>query len=196
MKLYLFLPAALLLAACSTASNYSADRTGTTIANGDPGYISSAPVIQITDKGLGPVGTGTPYGANSLQAALPGFSFDTVQTATGAEVTWLLTAFKDGQQQAQFEADASKKYVARVHVVGQEAAGPNGERLGMTFAQTGGKSRSCKPGHAEWIGMALCSDGALTYVYAPPAYDNADGGLPPRETLAQSRLVRIIWTAG
>lgn len=196
MKFVYLIALVLPLAACSTAATYSRDRTGTVIANGDPGYISSTPVIQLTQSGLGAVSRGTPYGANSLQAALPGFSFDTVQTATGAEVTWLLTAFKDGQQQAQFEPDTSKKFVSRVHIVGQEAAGPNGERLGMNFAQTGGAKRSCKPGEAEWIGMALCRDGALTYVYAPPSYENADGGLPPRETLAQSRLVRIIWTAG
>ena len=185
----------LILAACSTATSYTRDGTGA-IATGDPGYSKSAPVLQITQAGLGSIGKGTPYGANSLKSALPGFSFDTVQTATGDEVTWLLTAFKDGQQQAQFEPDASRKFISRVHIVGQEAAGPKGERLGMSFAQTGGAKRSCKPGDAEWYGMALCRDGALTYVYAPPAYENADGGLPPRETLAQSRLVRIIWSAG
>ena len=187
----------LLLTACSAGEQVSKSSSGSTITLGAPGYISSAPVIRITPAGLGAVGAQTPYSSKSLQAALPDFSFDTVQTATGSEITWLLTAFKDGLQQAQFEPDRTRKTIARIHVVGQETAGPNGERLGMTYAETNGARLSCQPGHDEWTGMALCTSdgGRLTYIYAPQDYAGPDGALPPAKTLANSHLVRMIWSA-
>lgn len=187
------------LAACSSVAslNESAPtpRATSSYTPGAPGYVHSAPVLRLMPSGLGTIGAGTSYSKAVLQKALPDFSFDTVQTMSEGELKWLLTAFRNGLQQVQFEPDDSGRFIARVHLVGQEAAGPKDERLGMSFAETNGAALSCRAGKGDWSGMALCvsADGALTYVYAPPEYANANGDTNRRQPAANARLVRIMW---
>lgn len=151
--------------------------------------------IRLTSSGLGPVGAGMPYAKEALAKALPGFTFDTVKAVSAGHLEWYLAAFRDGQQQAQFEPDATGRLVARIHLVGRAAAGPAGERIGMSFAETRGAERDCRPGHGEWAGMALCESdgGTVTYIYAAAGEAPAGGGLPPPSALAGARLVRMIW---
>jgi len=82
-------------------------------------------------------------------------------------------------------------------VVSDLIRGPGGERVGMSFAESGGRRLDCKPGHDEWSGMAVCSDAArrMRYVYAVEAYRGPDGVLPDAATLAEARLVRMVWHA-
>lgn len=194
MAIILLLP----LSACSPGTQHamtqpaSFDKQKVTL--GKPGYVNSTPILRLTRSGLDTVDPQITYSKQKLQAALPDFTLDTVQTATDRQIKWLLTAFKNGQQQVQFEPDRAGRKIARIHMVGQETSGPNGERIGMTFAQTNGVRRTCEPGHATWSNMALCRDGTLTYIYAPQNYGATSRNLPPAPILAHFRLVRIIWT--
>ena len=174
-----------LVSACATQSIENVD------------YRQTQPVIQMTTSGVGPVGAGTPYSQQSLAAALPGFEMGTVKTISQGQLKHLQTAFKGGMQQLQFEPNASGRLVSRIHLVGQEAAGPNGERIGMTFREAGGIRQNCQPGSNQWSRMALCKspDGSMTYVFAPQEYDGPENQLPPANVLAEAHLVRIIWEA-
>lgn len=174
------------LAACSATTEI-----------GDASYLRSEPVIQMTPSGVGPIGSGTPYSREAISTALPSFEFDNVRTMSEGEVRHLLAAFKGGMQQLQFEPGGSNGLIGRVHLVGQEAAGPNGERIGMTYVESGGSSLNCAAGQEEWTGMALCRtpDQRLIYIYAPEGYNGPDGVMPPADVLRQSRLVRIVWVA-
>ena len=157
-------------------------------------YLSSEPVIQMTAVGIGAINAETPYSRAAIVEALPGFEFANVTTMSEGEVRHLLAAFRGGMQQLQFEPGTSGK-IARVHIVGQEAAGPNGERIGMTYTESGAAALNCVPGAEEWSRMALCTtpDRRLVYIYAPEAYEGPDGQLPPDNILRSSRLVRIVW---
>lgn len=164
---------------------------------GGASYLRSEPVIQMTSSGIGPIGAGTPYSQETIGRALPGFELGSVTTMSEGEVRHLLAAFKGGMQQLQFEPGGPNGLIGRVHLVGQEAAGPNGERIGMTYAESGGRSLDCAAGTGDWSGMAICmtNDRRLSYIYAPEAYSGPDGQLPPRDVLVKARLVRIIWNA-
>ncbi len=164
---------------------------------GGASYLTSEPVIQMTSSGIGPIGAGTPYSREGIGQALPGFELGNVTTMSEGEVRQFLAAFKGGMQQLQFEPGGPNGLIGRVHLVGQEAAGPNGERIGMTYAESGGRALDCTAGSGDWTGMAICktSDQRLAYVYAPEGYTGPDGQLPPRDVLVKSRLVRIIWNS-
>ena len=162
---------------------------------GGASYLRSEPIIQMTSSGIGPIGAGTPYSEQTIGQALPGFELGNVTTMSEGEVRHLLAAFRGGMQQLQFEPGGANGLIGRVHLVGQEAAGPNGERIGMTYDESGGRSLDCAAGSGDWTGMAICKtiDTRLAYVYAPEGYNGPDGQLPPRDVLVKSRLVRIIW---
>lgn len=183
------LAAFLLLAACGIQQDGALDNT--------TGALATPPVIKLTPSGIGEISHGAAYSEALLRRALPGFELKTVKTFSEGEFKWLLAAFKNGSQQIQFEPDRSGRKVRRIHVVGLEAAGPNEERLGMSFAETGGGRLECRPGKQEWSGMTVCetSDATLAYVYAPSDYNGADGQLPPERDLAKARLVRMVWRA-
>ncbi|MCB1436759.1 MAG: DUF1131 family protein [Rhodobiaceae bacterium] len=188
--------AAVLLGGCAGGAGLGTSGAG--LAGADTlGQLNSAPVIALTATGLGAVGADTPYSQKALANALPGFSFQTVKTMSEGHLKWLLGAFSGGLQQAQFEGGGTGGTIRRIHLVGQEAAGPNGERIGMTYGESGGSKLSCTPGRGEWSRMALCINEAhsLTYIYAPDDYDWPEGRLPDAARLARARLVRMIWEA-
>jgi len=184
-RFVLALVAPLMVAACTTENLENVD------------YRQTEPAIQMTTSGVGAIGAGTPYSQKSLGAALPGFDLGTVKTISQGRLKHLQTAFKGGMQQLQFEPDGAGKLVSRIHLVGQEAAGPNGERIGMTFRETGIGRQRCQPGSNQWSRMALCKspDGSMTYIFAPQGYDGPAEQLPPADILAGAHLVRIIWNA-
>jgi hypothetical protein len=157
----------------------------------------SEPVLRLTTSGLGPVGAGASYSTKSLGAALPGFQLDTVKTMNEGQMKWLIAAFKDGLQQVQFEPNGRGNLVERLHVVGREAAGPYGERIGMTFAETGGLRMSCSAGKAHWAGIAICqgADKEVTYMYALQGEQASATSLPAASEMAAAPLVRMIWKA-
>ena len=163
----------------------------------DIDYRQTEPVIQMTSAGVGTVSAETPYSQSSLSNALPQLEMGTVKTISEGQLKNLYAAFAGGMQQLQFEPNRAGNKVWRVHLVGQEAAGPNGERVGMTFARSGGANLDCEPGTNQWSSMALCknSERTLTYIYAPQEYDGPADQLPPRDILAKALLVRIIWSS-
>ncbi len=163
----------------------------------DIDYRQSEPMVYMTSDGVGTISAGTSYSQSTLTNALPQFEMGTVKTISEGQLKHLYAAFSDGMQQLQFEPNRAGNKVWRVHMVGQEAAGPNGERIGMTFARSGGGNLICVPGTNQWSSMALCnnSEQTLTYIYAPQEYSGPPDKLPPRDILAKALLVRIIWSA-
>ncbi|MBZ0215259.1 MAG: DUF1131 family protein [Fimbriimonadaceae bacterium] len=143
--------------ACGLLSACAATQTGP-----DIDYRQTEPVIQMTSAGVGTVSAETPYSQTSLASALPQLEMGTVKTISEGQLKNLYAAFAGGMQQLQFEPDRTGNKVWRVHLVGQEAAGPNGERVGMTFAQSGGANLNCEPGTNQWLSMALCMNAERT----------------------------------
>ncbi|MEM6665522.1 MAG: DUF1131 family protein [Pseudomonadota bacterium] len=181
--------AALSVAACAGGGDVD--------LSGSP-YASGTAVLQLTSDSAGPITASTPYSKSSLESLFPGFRFDTVQTMSEGKVRWLMSGFdQDGLQAIQIEAASGGRSISRVHVVGPAASGPRGERIGMTYRETGGGRMSCEAGRGDWTGMAICSRSGtpIEFVYAPEQFIGQSGQLPRGEELSGARLVRMIWSA-
>lgn len=178
----------LAVAGCAAPSSTTAPPGGAPVAFQEA-------LFTLSEDAAGPITPGMAYSQSSFKSAFPGLTFQTVRTMTEGDVKWFLAGFDDGFQVFQVEPDSGKRKVSKVHVVGPRAAGPNGERIGMTYAETNGRSMKCRPGKDEWTGMAMCSPSRsrITYIYSPELYTGASGRLPPASELREARIVRIVW---
>ncbi|MEM9206568.1 MAG: DUF1131 family protein [Pseudomonadota bacterium] len=161
--------------------------------------FGSAPVaVSLSEDAAGPITAATPYSAQSLSGLFPGFKFDTVRTMDDGRVVNFLAGFdEDGFQAFQVEGNASRRAITAVHVVGPAGAGPRGERVGMTYADVGGRGMSCDAGRGQWTGMAICkrSGSKISYIFSPEEFSGSSGTLPRGDELANARIVRMIWEA-
>jgi len=181
---------ALSAAACSP----TADLDGT---SGRLSRTSDTTLVQITDDHVGGIDGSTPFGQKAIEAALPGFTTEGVQTANEDSTEWALAAFNsDGFQVLQVFKGQNGK-VRTVHGVTPQLQGPNGERIGMTFSDIGTSRADCRVGKNLWRGMAICrSEGHpnVELVYAIPGYDGPFDQLPVENELFDAELQRILWT--
>lgn len=172
------LPLALLLAACAPDPAPAPPEAGAA----DPaGLVLGA-------DGLGALGAETPFTAEAVRAALPGgFTVEAHDVETAAGRVPALWALRDGLLVLEVTGGAT---VERVAAASDQVAGPDGARVGQTFAEAGGGALDCEP--ADEPGRAVCAGGGVAYVFA----HGADGdALPPADVLAGALLDRIVWTA-
>ena len=152
-------------------------------------------VLSIGDSGVGGLTRETGYGPAAIGAALPGYKIETIQTAGETGTQWTYAAFLDGLQMVQIFKGSGGK-IGVVHGVGDAVAGPNGERLGMTFAQSRLPRSACRVGQKLWRGMALCdaaNTSHVTLVFAIPEFTGPFDRLPSSELLDQATLQRVLW---
>ncbi|GAB2183249.1 DUF1131 family protein [Roseibium sp. LAB1] len=158
---------------------------------------SDITLVQISEDHVGGITGETQYGQKAIEAALPGFTTEGIQTANENSTEWALAAFNsDGFQVLQVFKGQNGK-VRTVHGVTHHLQGPNGERIGMTFSEIGSSRADCRVGKNLWRGMAIChSDGHrnVELVYAIPGYDGPFDRLPAENDLFDAQLQRILWT--
>jgi len=158
---------------------------------------SNVTLIQIDDDHVGGITADTPYGSKSVEAALPGFTTEGIQSAVENNTQWALAAFNsDGFQVLQVFKGSNGK-VGAVHGVTHHMTGPNGERIGMTFSEIGTAAADCRVGQNLWRGMAICKSQGhpnIDLVYAIPEYQGPFDRLPPAKELFDAELQRILWT--
>ena len=153
-------------------------------------------VLTVTDAGIGGLTKETGYGPKALASALDGYTIETIQTAGESGTAWTYAAFLDGLQMVQIFKGSGGK-VGVVHGVGDAIAGPNGERLGMTFAQSRLPKSACRVGTGLWRGMAICQaahTSNVSLVFAVAGFQGPFDRLPPTSQLQQATLQRILWT--
>ncbi|MCV6548356.1 MAG: DUF1131 domain-containing protein [Cohaesibacter sp.] len=163
----------------------------------DPAGAPPPPaVLQITDHGVGGLISQTGYGPKAIGKALPGYTIETIQTAGENGTQWTYAAFLDGLQMVQvFKGSGGK--IGVVHGVGDSISGPNGERLGMSFAQSGLSRSACRVGKNLWRGMAICqakNTQSVSLVFAISGYAGPFDRLPKNSDLGTASLQRILWT--
>ncbi|WP_349360017.1 DUF1131 family protein [Stappia sp.] len=159
---------------------------------------SDVTLVKITEQGAGGLTADTPYSQKAIQQALPGFTTEGFQSATETRTEWAIGAFNsDGFQVLQVFKGAGGK-IREVHGVTHHLEGPNGERIGMTFAEVGSALGDCRVGKSLWRGMAICKargSQRVTLVYAISQYDGPFDRLPASDKLRGAALQRIIWSA-
>ncbi|MEP3045870.1 MAG: DUF1131 family protein [Roseibium sp.] len=179
-----------ILSACSP----TADFDGT---SGPQVRTSNVTLVQITEDSVGGITGDTTYGPKTIEAALPGFKTEGIQTAVENKTEWALAAFNtDGFQVLQvFKGQDGK--VRTVHGVTHHLQGPNGERIGQTFAEIGTARADCRVGRNLWRGMAICRSIGhhnVELVYAIPGFQGPYNQLPPAQELFDAQLQRILWS--
>jgi len=159
--------------------------------------VSPETRLVISDEGAGPVISGTPYTEAALAAVAADADIRSIQTARETTTAWTHAAFIDDVQQVQFFKGPDGA-VGEIHGVGEDVAGPNGEKIGMTMRQAGVSRRMCRNGKALWRGMAICqARGAksVSLVFSIPQYEGPFDRLASRKDLKRARLQRIVWRA-
>jgi len=150
----------------------------------------------ITAASAGPVTPETPYSTATLRKLFPNERIDVISTADEDGVVNALTVFSDGLQVMMVVPDRSGKAIKSVHGSGLAVAGPNGERLGMTFRQAGISRNNCSVGSGPWLGMAVCTvQGApnVRLVFDNGGWNGSPNELAPASSLAEGKLQRIVW---
>ncbi|GAB4515824.1 MAG: hypothetical protein Tsb0019_14850 [Roseibium sp.] len=158
---------------------------------------SNETLVQITEERIGGITGETPYGSKAIEAALPGFTTEGIQTASENTTEWALAAFNSDGFQVLQVFKGSNGRVGTVHGVTHHLQGPNGERIGMTFSEVGSSRADCRVGKNLWRGMAICrSEGHpnVELVYAIPGYQGPFDRLPAENDLFDAELQRILWT--
>lgn len=157
--------------------------------------VSSDTWLVMTDDGVGPVHSGTPYSEAAMAQVAPGAEIRPIQTAKEDRTEWTQAAFIHEVQAVQFFKGPGGT-VGEVHGVTQHLAGPNGERIGMTMRQAGVSRGDCRNGERLWRGMAVCkARGAkhIELVFAIPGYDGPFDSLASTSDLERAELQRIVW---
>lgn len=162
-----------------------------------PTATSVVPVSYlITAASAGPVTGETPYSAATLRKLFPNERIDVISTADEDGVVNAMTVFSDGLQVMMVVPDKSGKTIKSVHGSGLAVAGPNGERLGMSFRQAGMSRNDCTVGSGPWLGMAICTvqDAPnVRLVFDNGGWNGSPNELAPASSLAEGKLQRIVW---
>ncbi|MXN65766.1 DUF1131 family protein [Stappia sp. GBMRC 2046] len=185
--------ALVLMLAFATASCSSAFDDGPVLSSRNQG----ATLVEISRESVGGIDGSTAYSARAIEAALPGFTTEGLQSATETNTEWVTGAFDaEGFQILQVYKGSNGK-IREVHGVSDRLKGPNGERIGMSFAQSGISRSNCRVGRDLWRGMAICpARGAenVSLLFAISQYDGPYDRLAPNSELKQAELQRIVWT--
>lgn len=188
---------ATLLPACTQTSNFVETTSSVTSVVPAAVRTSNVTLVQITGQGVGGINAATPYSSKAIQAALPGFTTDSIQTAVETTTENAIGAFNsDGFQVLQIFKSGDGR-IRTVHGVTHHLSGPNGERIGMTFAEVGTRRSDCRIGKELWRGMAICSARGVAnvqLVYAIPQFTGPWDQLPPDNQLRGAAIQRILWT--
>lgn len=186
MKLFGFLTILLTLplAACQSSEDIAS-------------VTSAVPVAHtITADAAGPISPQTPYSSAALGKLFPEGRLETITVADESGVVAALTVFEGGLQVFQVLPASDGSTIRTVHGSGLAVAGPGGERLGDSFAQTGVSRSDCTVGTGAWAGMAICASRQapnVRFVFDNGGWDGSGSELPPQNFLAKGKLQRIVW---
>ncbi|WP_106751901.1 DUF1131 family protein [Pannonibacter carbonis] len=197
VPLFAALGLSVVMAACSQTSNYVETTSSVPSAIPAAARTSNVTLVQITGQGVGGINASTPYSSKAIQAALPGFTTDSIQTAVEMTTENAIGAFNSDGFQVLQVFKASDGRIRTVHGVTHHLAGPNGERIGMTFAEVGTRRSDCRIGQELWRGMAICTARGVPnvqLVYAIPQFTGPWDQLPPDNQLRGAAIQRILWT--
>ena len=152
--------------------------------------------LSVSTDGVGGITSATSYSSSAITTALPGYTVEGITTAEETGTQRALGVFREGVQVLQV-FKGSGQSIRAIHGVTLHMVGPNNERIGMTFAQSGLSTSDCRVGRSLWRGMAICSSrGAenVKLVFAVSQYQGPYDRLPAPDQLREAELQRIVWT--
>ncbi len=158
-----------------------------------------ASTLELTENGLGGLGSGTAYSVEGVSEALPDYAV-TAENYYAEGDPYPMIVVRDGDKVIaevlpRFEME---EMVGGIVVKVDDIIFDERVSLGMKYADLSVAPQDCVAGLEERSGLALCRDGNVPHVglifggdYAGP-----DGMLPPAEVLATFTVQEITWSAG
>lgn len=153
-------------------------------------------VLTVTEAGAGPISRDTPFSAPAIAALFPNAE------VTSRDLPWsasMVPAILVRQRDlvVRIDGDPETGLITRVHASGENARGPNGERLHDRGGPTSFSPDQCRAGRPDQVLTAVCrrtadSHVALTYTlgdFAPSPSEPTPYG----ELVAHGFLADIVW---
>jgi hypothetical protein len=211
VRLAVLTAAALLLAAVSGCERRGGPLRGALDMPGPPVTARPAPAaapapriatpyaggpLRVTESGAGPISAGAAFSAEAIAALFPEAEVTTRTAPAGYSIAPVVLVRQAGLG-LRIEADADGAAIGRVLVWGDNAVGPNGERLQDRGGPKSFSPEQCRiPPHTTLL-TAVCrrtpdSHVALTYTvgdFAPPRTAASDFD----ELVAHGFLAYIAW---
>jgi hypothetical protein len=155
--------------------------------------VKSGP-LDVTERGVGPLGGATPFTAEAIRAAYPDAHVQQVVFSLGGVDEPALRA--DAPDGKALEVFGDEGGVSRVLVLGGAFTGPGGERLLQPWPETGFRIGQCRAGEGRWTGALVCrrpDDSRVQVMFAVPGWT---GGDPPPEAVLRERakVSALEWT--
>ncbi|WP_113627232.1 RpoE-regulated lipoprotein [Pectobacterium peruviense] len=180
----------LLLAGCSTLSNFS--------------WSSLSPFnwfgseLQVTDAGVGGINAGTPLSEGALQNALDGnYQLRSGMGTSNGQLVAFYQAL-DGKDVKIIISGQPKGSVRKVEVMDPAIGSAGGVKIGDAFSNTYSKAfESCQLGQgddAQSVECAAPQSAHISYVYSGE-WGGPEGLMPSDDILKTWKVSKIVWHA-
>ncbi|KFX05960.1 RpoE-regulated lipoprotein [Pectobacterium betavasculorum] len=188
LSLVLGLP--LLLAGCSTLSNFSWSSLSPF------NWFGSA--LQVTDAGVGGINAGTPLSEGALQNALDGnYQLRSGMGTSNGQLVAFYQAL-DGKDVKMIISGQPKGSVRKVEVMDSTIASAGGVKIGDAFSNTYSKAfESCQLGQGDDARSVECAapqSQHVSYVYSGE-WGGPEGLMPSDDILKTWKVSKIVWHA-
>ncbi|WP_187326959.1 DUF1131 family protein [Martelella lutilitoris] len=154
-----------------------------------------APII-VTESGVGGIDGRTPFAADAVGLALPGFDVRAEKHEGEGGFYSVFIAASAGVDTITLYGGET---VVRADIAAPDAVTEAGARIGDLFSDvfSGDDERYCEPGMEVFSGKAVClapGSAQIALVFGG-SWDGPDGTLPDAAKLARWPLEIIIWNA-
>ncbi|KML69049.1 RpoE-regulated lipoprotein [Pectobacterium peruviense] len=180
----------LLLAGCSTLSNFSWSSLSPF------NWFGSA--LQVTDAGVGGINAGTPLSEGALQNALDGnYQLRSGMGTSNGQLVAFYQAL-DGKDVKIIISGQPKGSVRKVEVMDPAIGSAGGVKIGDAFSNTYSKAfESCQLGQgddAQSVECAAPQSAHISYVYSGE-WGGPEGLMPSDDILKTWKVSKIVWHA-
>lgn len=156
------------------------------------------PELVVSTQGVGPLSAGTPFDAEAVREALPGY---VVMTDSGSTEGLEFPVIKvlDKQKELLVITPADKTSIFSIRVKSGQVDNTLGAELGASYAEVykRGAAPDCTAGLEEESGLVICpapSAPNVLYVFeSTEPTDTPDGTVPPQKVLRKYSLIEIVW---
>lgn len=153
--------------------------------------------ITISETGVGPINSSTPFNRKEVQKLLPSLKVKRSTSSTeGEEFPILEISDKQGLL-FTINPDGDAKRIYSIVTESGRVMNSLGHKLGQTYKTVyGGKAAQCAAGEEERSGTVFCqapNSKHIGYQFYTDGDDGVDGEVPPLKVLNKWKIKAIFW---
>jgi hypothetical protein len=162
-----------------------------------PAHQREAGGISITEQGVGPLNTTTPFDIARIAVLFPRLSV-VAGVASTEGVEFPTIRIMDGQTQLFLVAPGEdRKTIGSIVVTNERILHDGRQKIGLAYSELYGAaiSNQCFPGKEEDSGKIICrasSSSRVRFVFSGVS-DRPDGSLPSINALRTMRVIEMFW---